>query len=56
MRSTREKLTDKEVDEMIREADVDGDCQIDYEEFAKVILPAGLLDAYASLSSTDDGV
>ena len=32
-----EKLTDTEVDEMIREADVDGDGQINYEEFVKVI-------------------
>jgi hypothetical protein len=28
---TGEKLTDKEVDEMIREADVDGDGQINYD-------------------------
>ena len=35
---------------MIREADVDGDGQIDYEEFVKVILPAGLLNACASLT------
>jgi len=26
-----EKLTDKEVDEMIREADIDGDGQINYD-------------------------
>ena len=32
-----EKLTDKEVDEMIREADVDGDGQISYEEYLEVI-------------------
>ena len=30
-------MTDTEVDEMIREADVDGDGQINYEEFVKVI-------------------
>ena len=30
-------MTDGEVDEMIREADVDGDGQINYEEFVKVI-------------------
>ena len=34
--SIGEKLTDTEVDEMIREADVDGDGQINYEEFVKV--------------------
>jgi hypothetical protein len=36
-RSIGEKLSDSEVDEMIREADVDGDGQIDYNEFVKVI-------------------
>ncbi|VAH26209.1 unnamed protein product [Triticum turgidum subsp. durum] len=37
MTNLGEKLTDEEVDEMIREADVDGDGQINYEEFVKVM-------------------
>ena len=36
MTNLGEKLSDEEVDEMIREADVDGDGQINYEEFVKV--------------------
>ncbi|RRT56542.1 hypothetical protein B296_00040666, partial [Ensete ventricosum] len=31
-------LMDEEVDEMIREADVDGDGQINYKEFVKVMM------------------
>ena len=31
-----EQLTDNEVEEMIREADIDGDGQINYEEFVRV--------------------
>jgi calmodulin len=33
-----EKLSDEEVDEMIREADIDGDGQINYEEFVKMMI------------------
>ena len=36
MTNLGEKLTDEEVDEMIREADVDGDGQVNYDEFVKV--------------------
>ena len=35
--SAGEKLSDDEVREMIRRADVDGDGQLNYEEFTKVI-------------------
>ena len=37
MTNLGEKLTDEEVDEMIREADIDGDGQINYEEFVKMV-------------------
>ncbi|XP_070538757.1 calmodulin-like [Ptychodera flava] len=39
MTNLGEKLTDEEVDEMIREADIDGDGQVNYEEFVKVMTP-----------------
>ncbi|XP_008791135.1 calmodulin-like protein 8 [Phoenix dactylifera] len=32
-----EKLTDEEVDQMIKEADVDGDGQVNYEEFVRMM-------------------
>jgi len=35
MTNLGEKLTDEEVDEMLREADIDGDGQINYEEVVK---------------------
>merc|ERR1712013_427951 len=37
MTSLGEKLTDDEADEMIREADLNGDGQIDYQEFVKMM-------------------
>ncbi|KAI9128969.1 hypothetical protein K1719_000452 [Acacia pycnantha] len=38
MANLGEKLTDVEAEEMIREADVDGDGQLSYEEFIKVMM------------------
>lgn len=33
-----EKLTDEEVDQMIKAADMDGDGQMNYEEFVRMVL------------------
>merc|ERR1712025_1408860 len=38
MTNLGEKLTDEEVDEMIRDGDGDGDGQINYEEFVKMMM------------------
>lgn len=32
-----EKLTDEEVEKMIKEADLDGDGQVNYEEFVRMM-------------------
>ena len=44
-----ESLTDSEVDEMVREADADGDGEINYEEFIKVISLVDPLDYRSNL-------
>ncbi|XVF28750.1 hypothetical protein REPUB_Repub15cG0057300 [Reevesia pubescens] len=36
-----EKLTDEEVEQMIKEADLDGDGQVNYEEFVKMMTAVG---------------
>lgn len=41
MTNLGEKLSDEEVDEMVREADVDGDGQVNYEDFVKMMMCGG---------------
>ena len=38
MTNLGENLTNEEVDELIREADVDGDARINYEEFVRMMM------------------
>lgn len=38
MTNLGERLTNEEVDEMIREADIDGDGEVNYEEFIKMMM------------------
>lgn len=42
MTNLGEKLTDEEVDEMIREADIDGDGQVNYEGISCTVVPLQL--------------
>lgn len=44
MTNLGEKLTEDEVDEMIREADIDGDGHINYEEFVRMMMARWLMD------------
>ncbi|KAG6483744.1 hypothetical protein ZIOFF_060398 [Zingiber officinale] len=43
MKNIGEKLTDDEVNQMIREADTDGDGQINYQEFIKIMMNKTLI-------------
>ena len=41
MTNLGEKLEDEEIDEMIREADIDGEGHINYEEFVRMMMAGG---------------
>jgi len=38
MLSLGERLTDEEAEQMIREADLDGDGQVNFDEFARIMM------------------
>ncbi|KAJ0981612.1 hypothetical protein J5N97_009867 [Dioscorea zingiberensis] len=40
MMNLGEKLSDEEVEQMIKEADLDGDGQVNYEEFVRMMMAA----------------
>lgn len=52
MTNLGEKLTDEEVDEMIKEADVDNDGQINYEEFVTMMI-TGLGQNFTIIKNID---
>lgn len=41
MISLGEKLTEEEAEQMIREADLDGDGQVNYDDFVKMMMNVG---------------
>ncbi|XP_044472049.1 calmodulin-like protein 12 isoform X1 [Mangifera indica] len=52
MTNLGEKMTDEEVKELIQEADVDGDGQVNYDEFVRVMLEGVVKDISSKLSSS----
>ncbi len=54
MTNLGEKLTDDEVDEMIREADVDGDGQINYEEFVRMMMAKWAAELFSEVSTQQE--
>ena len=48
------RLTDSEADQMIQTADVDGDGQIDYEEFVSLFTGVNLLKEASEEAQAED--